>query len=165
MYIQWSVRVFIKAWREMYSLLIYILSSPRDNQKNETTCSSWRYIFICLAFIVFFWENNWCRNYAGLAEIRNSVFAAAVEMYLCPDGLVVEVLIWHSDTTHVLGLLCARDRSVPDNLFLTTHGAHKRRTSMPLAGLESAIPLSERPQTETGHRIRRIKGRGEIILM
>jgi hypothetical protein len=35
------------------------------------------------------------------------------------------------------------------DLYLTTHNNHKRQTSMSLAGLESAIPANERPQTHT----------------
>jgi hypothetical protein len=33
------------------------------------------------------------------------------------------------------------------DLYLTTHSAHKRQTSMPPAGLEPAFPKSEGPQT------------------
>jgi hypothetical protein len=42
-----------------------------------------------------------------------------------------------------LGEWSARRR----DLYLTTHKAHKRQTSVPLAGFEPAIPASERPQT------------------
>ena len=34
------------------------------------------------------------------------------------------------------------------DLYLTTHNTHRRQTSMPLAGFETAIPASERPQTK-----------------
>ena len=44
-------------------------------------------------------------------------------------------------------------RSPPDegwagltDLYMATHKNHKRQTSMPLAGIESAVPASERPQ-------------------
>ena len=33
------------------------------------------------------------------------------------------------------------------DLYLTTHSIHKRQTSMPLTGFETAIPASDRPQT------------------
>jgi hypothetical protein len=33
------------------------------------------------------------------------------------------------------------------DLYLTTHNTHKRQTSMPYAGFEPTIPVSERPQT------------------
>ena len=33
------------------------------------------------------------------------------------------------------------------DLYLTTHNTHNRQTSMPPAGFESTIPVSERPQT------------------
>jgi hypothetical protein len=34
------------------------------------------------------------------------------------------------------------------DLYLTTHNTHNRQTSMPPAGFETAIPASERPQTD-----------------
>ena len=34
------------------------------------------------------------------------------------------------------------------NLYLTTHNTHKRQTSMPPAGFEPTILVSERPQTQ-----------------
>jgi len=47
-------------------------------------------------------------------------------------------------------------RSSPDecwvrcrDLYLTTHNTHKRQTSMPLAGFETAISESELPHTHT----------------
>jgi hypothetical protein len=33
------------------------------------------------------------------------------------------------------------------DLYLTTHNTHNRQTSMPPAGFEPTIPVSERPQT------------------
>jgi hypothetical protein len=38
------------------------------------------------------------------------------------------------------------------DLYLTTHNIHKRQTSMPPAGFEPAIPVSERPQTHALNR-------------
>ena len=35
------------------------------------------------------------------------------------------------------------------NLYLATHNSHTRRTSMPAAAFEPAIPVSERPQIQT----------------
>jgi hypothetical protein len=52
----------------------------------------------------------------------------------------------HSDTPHWVGLLCTNDQPDAD-LCLTTHNTHKRRASMPLAGFETPIPVSERTQT------------------
>jgi hypothetical protein len=51
------------------------------------------------------------------------------------------------------------------DLYLTTHNTHKRETSMPPAGFETAIPASKRPQTHVldraatgiGLRIRTIR--------
>jgi hypothetical protein len=42
------------------------------------------------------------------------------------------------------------------DFYLTKHNTHKRQTSMPVAGFETAIPASERPQTyrSRGHWVR-----------
>ena len=60
---------------------------------------------------------------------------------------LVQVSRSHSDTPHSVGLLWTSigpsQRPLPDN----THNTHKKRTSMPPAGFEPAIPASERPQT------------------
>jgi len=49
----------------------------------------------------------------------------------------------HTHThTHLVGLLRTRDRHVAE-LYLTTHDTHKRKTSIPPAGFEPAIPASE----------------------
>jgi hypothetical protein len=50
-------------------------------------------------------------------------------------------------TTHSLGLLWMRDRSISD-----TYNTHKRQTSTPAAGFEPAIPASERTQTHASDR-------------
>jgi hypothetical protein len=59
--------------------------------------------------------------------------------------LIVEVSRSHSDTPHLVGVLWKGRR----DLFLTTHDTHKKRSSMPPAGPEPAVPVSERPQTHT----------------
>jgi hypothetical protein len=46
-----------------------------------------------------------------------------------------------------LGLLCTSDQPVTEAATYTTHNKHKRRTSLPSAGFEPAIPASERSQT------------------
>jgi len=38
-------------------------------------------------------------------------------------------------------------------LYLATHNIEKKRTTMPLAGFEPAIPASERPQTHVLDRV------------
>jgi hypothetical protein len=47
------------------------------------------------------------------------------------------------------------------NLYLTTYNTHKRQTSMPSAGFEPAMPVSERPQTHALDRA--ATGNGECI--
>jgi hypothetical protein len=46
------------------------------------------------------------------------------------------------------------------DLYMTTHNTHKRQTTMPPAGVEPAIPESERPQTHAWDRA--ATGIGEI---
>jgi hypothetical protein len=57
--------------------------------------------------------------------------------------LIVEVLRYHSDTPHSVGLLWTSDRPVAG----TKHDTHKRQTSMSPAGFEPAITAGERLQT------------------
>jgi hypothetical protein len=54
----------------------------------------------------------------------------------------------HTHTnTHTAGLLWKSDQPVAENTTYTTNNKHKGRTSMPSAGLESAIPAIDRLQT------------------
>jgi len=60
--------------------------------------------------------------------------------------LIIESSRSHSDTNHSVELLWTSDQPNRD-LYLTTHGKIKRKTSMSSAGFETAIPANERPQT------------------
>jgi len=62
----------------------------------------------------------------------------------CP--LIFEVSGWHSDAPHSVGLLWTSDLTRRRDLYLTTHNARNRQTSMPPAGFKTTIPASERPQ-------------------
>jgi len=63
------------------------------------------------------------------------------------SGLTVEVpksnTIRHR---HQVGLLWASDQLVAEAAICTTHNKYKRRTSMPSAGFEPAIPAIKRQQ-------------------
>ena len=51
--------------------------------------------------------------------------------------------------THAIGRTSLDEGSARRrDLYLITHNTHKRQTSMPPAGFETAIPASERPQTQ-----------------
>ena len=52
--------------------------------------------------------------------------------------------------------------SLPRDLYLTIHNTYKRQTSMPSAGFEPAIPVSEPPQTHTLDRTATGIGRGYV---
>jgi hypothetical protein len=54
----------------------------------------------------------------------------------------------HTHThTQQVGLLSTSDQQVAEAATYTTHNIHKRRTSMPSAGLEMAIPAIRQLQT------------------
>jgi len=68
-------------------------------------------------------------------------------------------ILSHSTHTHThtctVGLLWMKERPVAEAATYTTHNKHKRRTPLPPAGFELAIPAHERPQTHLrpyGHR-------------
>ena len=48
------------------------------------------------------------------------------------------------------------------DLYLTTHNTHTRRTSMPRAGFESAIPASKQPKTYVLGRVAIGTGKSNI---
>ena len=62
---------------------------------------------------------------------------------------IIEVSRSHSDTDiHTLGKTPLYERSPRHrDLYLTTHNTNKRQTSMPQAGFEQAVPVSERTET------------------
>ena len=53
----------------------------------------------------------------------------------------------HTHTTHTVGFLWTCDQHVAEAATYRKHTKQKRQTSMPPAGLEPAIPGTERPQT------------------
>jgi hypothetical protein len=55
---------------------------------------------------------------------------------------IVEFSKFHSDTWNSVGLIRTGDRPVAEN-YVTTYDIHKKQTSMPTAGIEPAIPVSE----------------------
>ena len=64
--------------------------------------------------------------------------------------LIVVVSQSYSGTPQSVGLrlsIRTSDQPDPEILYLTAHNTHKRQTSMPPAGLEPAIPESEKPKT------------------
>jgi hypothetical protein len=60
--------------------------------------------------------------------------------------LIAEVSKSHSDTPHTVGLFWTSDQPVAET-YLTKHNTQKRQATMLLAGLEPAIPSSQRQQT------------------
>jgi len=51
--------------------------------------------------------------------------------------------------TFSVGNLCTSDRLIAEAANFTTHNKHNRRTPMPSAGFEPAIPATRRLQTYT----------------
>jgi hypothetical protein len=65
---------------------------------------------------------------------------------LVGQGLHIIEASWsHSDTTHSVELLWARDQR--DQTSTWQHTTHNRQTTMTPGGFQPAIPASERPQT------------------
>ena len=62
--------------------------------------------------------------------------------------VVLDYTQWHTPT-HQVWLPSTKDRLVAETSTCTTQKIHKIQTSMNPAGLEPAIPASERPQTYT----------------
>ena len=58
----------------------------------------------------------------------------------------------HSDTTQSVGLLWLSDQPDGGTCTYKTLNTHNRQTSVSVAGFESAIPASERPQTDASDR-------------
>jgi hypothetical protein len=92
-----------------------------------------------------FHKNNLTKVTYGIP--RKSIFLIAWLPLVAKALLIVESSRSHSRHTTLgrtpLDEWSARRR----DLYLTTHNTHKRQTSMPPAGFESAIPASELPQT------------------
>ena len=63
--------------------------------------------------------------------------------------LIIEASQSHSDTPDSVGLLWTTDQPDAETYTLTTHNTHRIQTNMLLQGFESAVPGSERPQTDT----------------
>jgi hypothetical protein len=63
--------------------------------------------------------------------------------------LIIETSRSHSDTTHSVGLFWTSDQPDAKDFYLTTDNTHNRQTSVPPAGFETAIPVSQQLQTHT----------------
>ena len=69
----------------------------------------------------------------------------------------------HTHThTHSVGLLQTSDQSVAET-STSQHATHKRQTTMPQAGFESAIPARERPKTQALDRAATGIGKKAIV--
>jgi hypothetical protein len=92
------------------------------------------------------------------------IFSAALPLKLGPGRLIVEVSRSHTVAhTHSVRLLWTSDPLVTVAATYTTHNKHKRRTPMPSAGFEPAIPEIEPLQTYALVRTDSGTGSYEII--
>jgi len=84
-----------------------------------------------------------------------SFFLSFSDLFL-PTHCRYRALLLHLiilDDTHTLGRASLYEwLARRGDLYLTTHNTHNRRTYMPLAGFETVILLSERPQTHDLNR-------------
>ena len=79
-----------------------------------------------------------------LRRIGRGVYIFVAKQPLVGQGLVFEASRSHSDTPNSVGFWTS-DQPEAD-LYLTTHDAHKRQTSILPSGFEPANPPSERLQ-------------------
>jgi hypothetical protein len=84
-------------------------------------------------------------------SVRNSFYYSFLFLHGWTDlvglALLYEFARSLSDTPHSVRLLWTSDQHVAET-STWQHSTHNRPTSMPPAGLETAIPASERPQTQ-----------------
>jgi hypothetical protein len=95
------------------------------------------------------------------------VVVVVEQINLAVGRLVVEVSRSHTDThtpthTYSAGLLKTSDQLVAEDVSDTTHNTLKRRTSMPWAGFEPAIPQSRDSITLTATEIGSQPIRGSV---
>jgi hypothetical protein len=84
-------------------------------------------------------------NYSSIFNFFTLIFSAPTYCRCRELFLHLNTLIKHTTLSGTpLDVWSPRRR----NLYLTAYNKHKRRKSMPPAGFESAIPTTDRPQTE-----------------
>jgi hypothetical protein len=88
---------------------------------------------------------------------RDNIFFVAQRPKSGRGRLIFEVATSHTHThthtqTRPVGLLWTSDQLVAEAATYTTHNTHKRRTSMPSAGFETAVTTIKRLQTYTSDR-------------
>jgi hypothetical protein len=94
-------------------------------------------------------KNKYFRLYLTNVRYSKSILFFTVTQ-TAPVGqglLITENSRSHLETPQAEGLVWKSDQPDAVTSYLTTHNTHKRRTSMPPAGLEPTIPTGERPQT------------------
>jgi len=75
-------------------------------------------------------------------------FFPLLQLHLLSQNLPsIVASLSHSDTLRSVGLLRTSDQLVAEAATYTKHNKHKRRTSMPSAGFEPAIPAIKRLQS------------------
>ena len=84
----------------------------------------------------------------GLFLIWKTLCFHALTNLVSPEYFVVEISRWRSDTPYLGREIDLSQRPLPDN----TSKTHKRQTSIPQAGFEPAIPVSDGPQTHALYR-------------
>jgi len=101
-------------------------------------------------FVFVLKAGRWKFNWYSIVIISFPFFSLVQQPKSGPGRLIIEVSWSHKirhTHTHPVGLLWASDQPVAEAATYTTHNKHNRRTSMPSAGFEPAIPAIERLQT------------------
>jgi len=112
-------------------------------------------------------SNHWTKTYSELnpitkARIRVKSVFLMLESYKCiffrgataPSGLGSPHYRGFTNTRHTTFGSTPVDEWPPwrRDLYLTTHGTHKKQISLPSAGFEAAVPASEGPETRASDR-------------
>jgi hypothetical protein len=97
----------------------------------------------------------WCGNMIAQPKIQSGInFSSSYFVFSWLDSASgPRPSLWDSFITlrHTIIVRTTLDEwsASPTDLYLTSHTTHKRELSMSPAGIEPAIPASERPQTQT----------------
>jgi hypothetical protein len=106
------------------------LEFPLSVPGSEDLCSNWNFLLYFAFYLPRYWD--------AFQFISRQFFSVGLQSNSGPGRLIVEVSRSHTD-------IHTTSKTSLDELFReaannTTHNKHKRRTAMPLAGLEPAIP-------------------------
>jgi hypothetical protein len=117
----------------------------------------WNVLSVCNTGIIFYFHATKIGdNFTGLtvSELvyEEKIFFHGFTALVGLGHLSVEVQISHSDTPHPAGLIWTSGKPIAETSILTEHNILKTQISISLAGFQSTISVSERPQSHASDR-------------